>query len=187
MDQFIIFIKTKINISDDDLQVILSKFKERTLDKGQFIVKKGQIVNHYFYVISGALRFFYGEYDQQNTSWVVFQDDFFTEISSLGPQLPTRFTIEAIEPSKILYIERADMEILYKQIPVWQEFGRKLWETMAIRMIGQIISFQTLSAEERYLEFMKVPQLIQRVPVKHLASFLGITPNALSRIRKNIK
>ena len=79
------------------------------------------------------------------------------------------------------------MDSLYKQLPAWQEFGRKTWEQMSVRMINQIISFQTLSAEDRYLEFMKNPDLIQRVPVKHLASWLGITPNALSRIRKNIR
>ena len=187
MDQLSNFINARVAINADDLQVILSKFKERTLEKGQFIVRKGQIVNHYFFLRSGALRFFYGDYEQENTSWVVFQDDFFTEISSLAPQVPTRFNIEAIEPSDIIYIDRVDMELLYKQFPAWQEFGRKLWETMSVRMISQIISFQTLSAEERYLEFMKTPELIKRVPVKHLASFLGITPSSLSRIRKNIK
>lgn len=79
------------------------------------------------------------------------------------------------------------MEKLYKEFPAWQEFGRITWEAMAVRMIDQIISFQTLSAEERYLEFMAKSELIQRVPVKQIASYLGITPNALSRIRKNIK
>jgi len=85
----------------------------------------------------------------------------------------------------LAYIDKQEMEKLYKEFPAWQEFGRKIWETMAVRMIDQIISFQTLSAEERYLEFMKTPELIQKVPVKQIASFLGITPNALSRIRKN--
>ena len=79
------------------------------------------------------------------------------------------------------------MDFLYSHIPAWQEFGRKVWEQMSVRMIHQIVSFQTLSAEERYLQFMNTPELLQKVPVKHLASFLGITPNALSRIRKTIK
>ena len=187
MDHLSNFIRTRVAINHEDLEVILSKFEEKTLEKGQFILKKGQIADRYFYLQSGVLRFFYGEYEQENTSWVVFQDDFFTEISSLNPQIPTRFNIEAIEPSIIYYINRTDMELLYKQFPAWQEFGRKLWETMSVRMVNQILSFQTLSAEERYLEFMNTPQLIQRVPVKHLASFLGITPSSLSRIRKNIK
>jgi CRP-like cAMP-binding protein len=186
MKQLTDFIKSKIHIEETDLQVVLSKFKERTVNKGQFILKKGQIAHQYFFIKSGGCRFFYGDYDQENTTWVVFQDDFFTEISSLNPQKPTRFNVEVIETTKLLYIEKSDMDALYKQIPAWQEFGRKTWETMSVRMIEQILSFQTLTAEERYLEFMKNPDLIQKVPVKNLASYLGITPNALSRIRKNI-
>jgi len=187
MDQLSLFIKSRVAVSDNELQAILSKFKSKSFDKGQFILRRGQIARHYYYLHSGALRFCYGEAEQENTAWLALQNEFFTEISSLSPQVPTRFNIEAIEASEILYIDKDDMEALYKQFPVWQEFGRKLWEAMSVRMIDQIVSFQTLSAEDRYLEFMKTPQFIRRVPVKYLASFLGITASSLSRIRKNIK
>lgn len=187
MEQFIQFIKSKVNIEDSELETILSKFKQKTLEKGKFVLRKGQIAHQYFYINSGGLRFFFGEYDQEETSWVVFKNEFFTEISSLHHQKPSRFNIEAIENTDLFYIDNLDMENLYKQFPTWQEFGRKTWEEMSARMVEQIISFQTLSAEDRYLESMKTPELIQKVPVKHLASFIGITPNALSRIRKNIK
>lgn len=187
MKEFSDFIKSKVLIEQSNLEVILSNFKHKSVRKGQSILKRGQIANQYFYIKSGALRFFYGEFDQQLTAWVVFLDEFFTEISSLGPQKPTRFNIEAIEDTELLCIDKQDMEKLYKEFPAWQEFGRITWENMAIRMINQIISFQTLSAEERYLEFMTNSELIKRIPVKQMASYLGITPNALSRIRKNIK
>jgi len=88
-------------------------------------------------------------------AWVIVKDEFFTEISSLNPELPTRFNIQAIEKTELFQIHKNDMELLYAQIPAWQEFGRVTWENMAIRMINQIISFQTLSVEERYLEFMR--------------------------------
>ena len=187
MREFSDFIKSKVAIQQSDLEVILSTFKTKRIKKGHLILKRGQIARQYFYIRSGALRFFFGEFDEQLTAWVVFQNEFFTEISSLNPQKPTRFNIEAIEDSELIYIDKPEMEALYRQFPAWQEFGRITWETMAVRMIDQIISFQTLSAEERYLEFMAKSELIQRVPVKQIASYLGITPNALSRIRKNIK
>lgn len=181
------FIKSKTTIEESTLQTILSNFKIKKVKKGELILKRGQIAYQYFYIKSGALRFFYGESDQQLTAWVVLKNEFFAEISSLSPQKPTRFNIEAIENSELFYIDKPEMEKLYKQFPVWQYFGRITWEAMAVRMINQIISFQTLSAEERYLEFMADSELLQRVPVKQIASYLGITPNALSRIRKNIK
>jgi CRP-like cAMP-binding protein len=187
MQQLSAFIKSKVSISENDLDIVLTKFQELLLEKGNFVLKTGQIAIHYYFIRSGALRFYYGDYEEQLTAWVIVRDEFFTEISSLNPQIPTRFNIEAIEKTELLAIHKDDMERLYRQIPAWQEFGRITWENMAIRMINQIISFQTLSAEERYLEFMQNAELMKRVPVKQIASYLGITPNALSRIRKNIK
>jgi CRP-like cAMP-binding protein len=187
MQQLADFIRSKVEIDATDLQMILSEFKERKVKKGQFVLKKGQIANQYFFINSGALRFSFGDYDLRDTSWVVFQNQFFTEMASLMPQKPTRFNIEAIEDTELRYLNKAEMELLYSQFPVWQEFVRKTWEGLAVGMIEQIVNFQTLSAEERYLEFLKNPELIQKLPVKTLASLLGITPNALSRIRKNIR
>ncbi len=187
MEEFITFIKTIIWIDDLDLQLVLSRCTERQIPKGKMILKKGQIANQYFFIVSGGVWFFYDRNDQENTTWVTFKNEFFTEISSLNPQKPSRFNIEAIEDTKLVVIDKKDMDFLYGHIAVWEEFGRKIWEAMSVRMIDQILNFQTLSAEERYLEFMNNPELIQKIPVKQLAAVLGITPNALSRIRKNIR
>lgn len=187
MKEFRDFIQSKVSIQDLELEVILSIFKTKHVKKGQLILKRGQIADQYFYIRSGAVRFFFGEFDEQLTAWVVFQNEFFTEISSLNPSKPTRFNIEAIGDTELLYIDKQEMEVLYKQFPAWQEFGRITWEAMAVRMIDQIINFQTLSAEERYLKLMGNSEIIKKLPVKQIASYLGITPNALSRIRKNIR
>ena len=154
--------------------------------KGKLILKIRQIANQYFFIVSGGVRFFYNRNNQENTTWVTFKNEFFTEISSLNPQKLSRFNIEAIEDTKLVVIDKKDMDFLYGHVAVWEEFGRKIWEAMSARMIDQIVNFQTLSAEERYLQFMNNPELIQKIPVKQLAAVLGITPNALSRIRKNI-
>lgn len=186
MKEFSDFIKSHVSISETDLTIVLSKFKEKTIKKGTLVLRKGQIANQYFYIKSGALRLFYGEYDEQHTSWAFFQNTFFTEISSLNPQAPTRFNIEAVEATELLVITKAEMEQLYKLLPVWQEFGRKIWEEMCIKQVDQNLQYQTLSAKEKYLELLKNSDFIKKIPVKQLASILGITPNALSRIRKNI-
>jgi CRP-like cAMP-binding protein len=155
--------------------------------KGKLIFRKGQIANQYFFIISGGIRFFYEQDGQENTTWISFKNEFFTEISSLNPQRPSRFNIETIEDSELVVIDKKDMDFLYAHISAWEEFGRKIWEETAVRMIDQIINFQTLSAEERYMEFMSNPEFLKKIPVKQLAAILGITPNALSRIRKHIK
>jgi len=151
------------------------------------VLKKGGIATQYFFIVSGGLRFFYGGHNEENTAGVIFKNEFFTDISSLNPQKPSRFNIEAIEDTELIVIDKKDMDFLYGHITVWQEFGRKIWEAISIRMIDQILNFQTLSAKERYITLMNNPELIQKIPIKQLAKVLGITPNSLSRIRKNIR
>ncbi|KEO75658.1 Crp/Fnr family transcriptional regulator [Anditalea andensis] len=187
MEEFIAFIKGIVWIDDLDLQLVLSRCSEKQVPKGKLILRRGQIAQQYFFVVSGGVRFFYDGEDKENTSWVMFKNEFFTEISSLHPQKPTRFNIEATEATKLVVIEKNDMDFLYAQITAWEEFGRKIWEATTVRMIDQLLNFQTLSAEERYLSFMANSELIQKVPVKQLAAVLGITPNALSRIRKKMR
>lgn len=187
MEKFIAFIRSIVSIDESDLQIVLSRCRTKKVSKGKLILKKGQIANQYFFIVSGGVRFFYELNDQENTTWITFKNEFFTEISSLNPQKPTRFNIEAIEDTELVVIEKKDMDFLYGYVPSWQEFGRKIWEAISVRMIDQILNFQTLSAEERYLEIMNNPEFLQKIPIKQLAAVLGITPNALSRIRKNIR
>lgn len=187
MKEFSDYISSRVHISETDLQSVLLKFNEKTFKKGSLVLRKGQIANQYFFIKSGGLRLFYGEHDEQHTSWVFFKNDFFTEISSLQAQIPTRFNIEAIEPTQLLVISKDKMDQLYKQFPVWQEFGRKIWEEMCIRQIDQNLNYQTLSAKEIYLKMLRNSEFVKKLSVKQLATILGITPNALSRIRKDIK
>lgn len=187
MEEFVRFIKGIIWIDELDLQLVLARCRERQIVKNKLLLRKGQIASQYFFIVSGGVRFFYEAHDQEYTTWVMFENEFFTEISSLHPQKPSRFNIEAIEETKLIVIDKKDMDFLYGQVAVWEEFGRKIWEATTMRMIDQIMNFQTLSAEERYLNFLENSELIQKAPVKQVAAVLGITPNALSRIRKKIR
>ena len=116
-------------IDDLDLQLVLSRCTERQVPKGKMILRKGQIANQYFFIVSGGVRFFYYLNDQECTTWVTFKNEFFTEISSLNPQKPSRFNIEAIEETKLVVIDKKDMDFLYAHVAVWEEFGRKYGKT----------------------------------------------------------
>jgi len=187
MEKFVAFIRGIIAIDEVELEIVLSKCRLKKVSKGRLILKQGQIANQYYFIHSGGLRFFYKTPNQENTTWVSFANDFFAEISSLHPQQPTRFNIQAIEDTELVVIDKKDMDFLYGHIACWEEFGRKVWEATTARMVDQLLNFQTLTAEERYLKFIGNPEFMQKVPVKQLAAVLGITPNALSRIRKNIR
>lgn len=187
MDKLRNYIKSQINIDDADLEVILSNFKELKIAKDKFALKQGQMATNYFFVKSGGLRVYFDHNDRQITSWIALENEFFTDLSSLKNQLPSKFNIEAIEETVLLTIKLDKMEQLYKQFPLWQQFGRQIWEANFLKLVEGIIGFQTLTAEERYLSAMQESELLQRVPLKHLASFLGVTPTSLSRLRKKIQ
>ncbi len=180
------FIKSQINISDEVLQTIVSNFHEHTIKKNRFLIKKGQVVSSYYFIKSGGLRIYFDKDDQQITGWLAFKNDFFSELNSLKSGQSTQFSIQAIEDCTLMMIDNLQMELLYKQFPLWQQFGRLIWENAFLKVINGILSYQTMTAEERYLSMMKQSDLLQRVPLKQLASYLGITQTSLSRIRKNI-
>jgi CRP-like cAMP-binding protein len=181
------FIKSQINITDGDLRIILSKFHERIIGKDRFLIKKGQVVNSYYFIESGGLRIYLDKGDNQITGWLAFQNDFFTELRSLKSGKPSQFNIQAIENTTLQSIEKSQMELLYSQFPTWQQFGRQIWEDAFLKVIQGILNFQTMTAEERYIAMMKQSNLLQRVPLKQLASYLGVTQTSLSRLRKSIK
>ncbi|GAB3898839.1 Crp/Fnr family transcriptional regulator [Larkinella knui] len=187
MEELENFIKSTIQVDTSALVTIVSNFKVRSVAKGKFILKQGHIATDYFFIKSGAIRIYYDADDKQITGWIALENEFFTELSSLKSQKPSRFTIQTLEDTVLLTITNDKMEKLYKQYPEWQQFGRLVWETAFLKVIDGILDYQTKTAEERYLTALERSDLLQRVPLKHLSSYLGITPTSLSRLRKNIK
>jgi CRP-like cAMP-binding protein len=187
MSKFKNYIKSQINIDETELDIIISNFTELKIAKDRFALKQGQVVNNYFFVQSGGLRIYFDHNDKQITTWLALENEFFTDLASLKNQNPSKFYFQAIEDSILLTIKADKMEQLYIQFPKWQQFGRQIWEINFMHLVEGIIGFQTLTAEERYLALMNNSELLQRVPLKQLASFLGITQTSLSRLRKKIK
>lgn len=186
MDELSNFIRTMINISERDLECILSNFKAITFGKNKYVLKKNQFCTKFYFVKSGGVRIWFEKGDTPITAWLIFENDFFSELSSLKSGKPSQFNIQAITDTTLLAIDKNSMEYLYEQFPQWQCFGRLIWENAFLKVIDGIISHQTLTAEERYLSALQQSNLIQKIPLKQLASFLGMTPTSLSRIRKKI-
>ena len=178
------FITSHLFIADDELELILSHFKEREIVKDTLLLRQGHIARDYIFVKKGALRVFFNHADQEVTGWVALENEFLCDLISLKSQVPSFMNMQALEDSTVCTISYSHMEMLYARFPDWQKFGRLLWERAFMRVLEGVIMFQTQSAEERYKNTLRQSELIQRVPLKHLSSFLGITPSSLSRLRK---
>jgi CRP-like cAMP-binding protein len=177
-------IKKYINPSLEDLEVIVNEFKIREIKKGRFLLKKGQISGDFIFIEKGCLRVFWERECDEITGWFAFEDEFFCELSSYLPNQPSKFGVQALEDTIIYYLEKSQMEQLYNEYPVWQELVRKFWEQVILHLINNVVSFQAETAEKRYERALQHPKLIQRIPLKYLSSYLGITPTSLSRLRK---
>lgn len=181
------FLEQKTDIPNADLENIISNFREIRLKKNDYFLKQGQRSYDYVFIQSGGLRIYLENEDRQITVWLAFENYFFAELSSLKNNTPSRLNIQAFENCLLYIIPFEKMEQLYVQYPSWQKFGREIWEQAYLNVIEGIIAHQTMTAEERYLMCLQQPEIMQRVPLKYMASFLGITTTSLSRLRKKIK
>ncbi|HEU4495468.1 MAG TPA: Crp/Fnr family transcriptional regulator, partial [Flavobacterium sp.] len=125
--------------------------------------------------------------DKEITVWLAFENYFFAELSSLKNNTTSRFSIQAFENCVLYTIPYVQMEQLFNQYPGWQKFGREIWEQAYLNVVDGIIAHQTMTAEERYLMALQQPEIMKRVPLRYVASFLGITTSSLSRLRRKIK
>ncbi|CAM1372638.1 conserved hypothetical protein [Tenacibaculum litopenaei] len=186
MDKLRAFILKYVDIPEQELRDILSFFQEKSLAKDKFIMKKEQVVTEYYFIASGGLIIYELIQEVQYTRYLAFENEFIGDISRLKSHTRSSSYIKALEDTLVYSISHQEMERLYDRYPKWQKFGRLLWEDAFASVLRGVHNFQTLTAKERYLDLLKRSDLIFRVPLKDLAFFLGITPQSLSRIRKEI-
>ena len=186
MKQLKSHIESRIKIEEIDLENILGKFEYSTLEKNEQLIKFRQFTTKYFFIEKGSARIVIETPEKEVTPWILFEGSFISNIESIRQKTHSNFKVVALEDTQVYSISVQEMNKLYKQYPEWQTFGRIMMEDAFLSVINILISFQTMDAETRYLELLKQSNAIQRVPLKQLASYLGITPNSLSRIRKQI-
>ncbi|SHM64923.1 cAMP-binding domain of CRP or a regulatory subunit of cAMP-dependent protein kinases [Chryseobacterium carnipullorum] len=181
-------IKNTISISDDDLDFMASLFNPTALKKGDYFLEIGKRCDQIAFIKTGMLRIFYpNARGEETTCYFSLPNEFVTSFSSFTTQSLSTENIQAILPSELFVINKHDLEMLYQKIPAVQEFGRIAAENLAIIMEKRISLFLNNSADERYQFLLKNnPILIQKVPLQYLASYLGMSPQHLSRLRRGI-
>ncbi len=184
MERFSHSISQYIDLTEADLANILLRFQTKEMKKGRFLLRSGQTGSEFIFIEKGCLRVFREQGAGEVSGWFAFEDDFFCELSSFLSQQPSTFSVQAIEDTSISYITRPDMEKLFLEVPVFETFIRRFWEQVISHLVSNMVSFQTETAEKRYERALKHPKLLQRVPLKYLSSYLGVTPSSLSRLRK---
>lgn len=176
------------SFSDDELELIVSRFAPKSYKQKEFILNEGQVASDISFIVTGLVRNFYLRDGKEITTYLESDLGFIAAYSSFITQKRSIENIQCIEDTEILSIGYKEMEELYKELPKWQVIGRILAEHNYICMADRLMRLQSVPAKEKYLEFLTTAsnKIVQRTPLVYIASYLGIAPESLSRIRKNI-
>ena len=177
-----------IPLDEEERKDLSKKVIERKIKRRQFILQEEDICKHYTFVAEGCFKKF--QVDQKGTEHnlqFIAENDWIMEIDSFYNEKPSRVFIEAIEPSIILQITKPDLINLFMSNPKFNRNFRVIIENRFVELENRVLQAISSTAEERYLTFLaQYPKLSQRLPNTQIASYLGITPEFLSKIRKEI-
>lgn len=181
-------IQKKINLSDEEKNAITPYFIPRQLKKKQFLLREGEICRHMAFVSTGLLRTYnIDEKGIEHMSLFGWEGWWLSDFSSFLTGVASVSYIDAMEDSELLLISRADYEALTIRVPKMDRFFRILYQNSIITKERRLRNSITYGAKERYIEFMESSQLvISRIPQNMVASYLGIAPETLSRIKRKL-
>jgi len=181
-------IEEDVSIPDSEWEYAAGLFRTGTYTKDSFLIRAGETMDSLFSINRGLVRFYYiTESGREFNKYFVMDNRFFGSYSSLFLRLPCGFYIQALEETETLVLSRDSLEDLYNRHPCWERLGRLCAISFINHMERREKELLLDPLQVRYTRFLnEYPDLINRIPQYHIASYLGVTDVALSRIRKRM-
>lgn len=177
-----------IPLDDEAREALAAKVTSKKIRRRQYLLQDGDVCRHYNFVLNGCLRMYL--IDEKGTEHVLqfaTEGGWIADIGSLHTDQPSYFCIDALEPTEVLRIAKEDLIDLYVKHPAFDRYFRVLTENAFVGMQQRVMQNISSTAETRYLQFLeKYPHLFNRIPLVQIASFIGVTPEFLSKIRRNL-
>ncbi len=181
------FVKKTVPVTNQELELIDKYFEQNTLRKKEYLLEDNSICNFLGFIANGSIRHFHIKNGLEKTCDISFENSWVTDFQSFTTETPCIMNLQAMENSIIYSIQKKNLGNLFQDCPKYESFGRIMAEEVANRATRIAISLSSDKPEERYLNLINNrPDFFQRVPQKHIANFLGISPESLSRIRARI-
>ncbi len=173
-------------ITKEEEATILSAFEPVTIKKRKDLLVSGQTCNYLYFITQGCLRSFYiNSKGIEHIYQIRMDNSWISDLESFFSKSPAKYNIEAIEDSNMLRISHEQFEQLLIKIPRLERYFRILFQKAYINALNRLNATMWETAMDRYNEMLKEnPEIFQRVPLVYIASYLGITPESLSRIRR---
>ncbi|WP_299529141.1 Crp/Fnr family transcriptional regulator [Ulvibacterium sp.] len=182
------YLKNLSHSTPQEIDSIKPDLKITAYGKGDFFLKRGEVQKDMGFISEGLVRRYYiNEKGNQITTGFAKENEYLTDYPAFIQQRPTKYFLQCIEPSVIIGIPYTIIQLSYEEFTNGQLYGRLMAEQTLTILNDRIEGFLFYTAEERYLKFIREhPELMNRVSLTHLSSFLGIERQSLSRIRKRI-
>ncbi len=187
-ESFIETIKKQISISSSEEDYIRSTVQYRTFKKGEFLVKQNEVCKSINFIVSGCVKTIY--LDHKGNEHVMFfsvENWWAGDSGSFYSQTPADYTVECLEETTVIQNSLSDLEELYLRVPIMERFFRILVQNAYVNLQKKMVQYLSLSTKERYLIFnKKYSDIEQRVPQYLIASYLGVTKEFFSKMKKEI-
>ncbi|MFV0471443.1 MAG: Crp/Fnr family transcriptional regulator [Paludibacteraceae bacterium] len=182
------YLSSNLNIDEKDISLIQKNCMIKEYKKGEFLLQNEGYCRHTFFVEKGMLRqYTIDDKGKEHTLYFAPESWFVTESETVYFNKPSPYFIEAMENSKVAFIDDDFIKKLEEKRPAFRDFNNFLLYNQIRVLQNRIIMLMSRSAEERYLQFIETyPDILLRVPQTTIASYLGITPESLSRVRKHL-
>ncbi len=176
-----------VAIPENELQIAITKFKQTSFQKGDHILSEGQVCKNLYFVNSGLAKSYLSQDGKEHIRQFAAENDFLVDLGSFLSQTESPFNLQAIEDTDTLQISFEDLNNLFNSSFYFMKLGKLIADRSTISLIKRSVSLVKDEAKQRYLDFItERPLLAQRIPQFMIASYLGITAESLSRVRKEI-
>lgn len=175
-----------VDITEQEEEIILSAFEQTSVKKKKDLLVPGEVCKYVYFVTKGGLRsYFVDSKGVEHIYQIRLDNSWISDLESFFSQRPSKYYIEAMEDTQMLRISHEQLEQLYHEVPKLERYFRILFQKAYINALERLNATMWESAVERYNDMLKEhSDIFQRVPLTYIASYLGITPESLSRIRK---
>ncbi len=174
-------------ISDKEWAFFVSKLSRQEFPKNHIVLETGQIEDYLSFVERGIIRYYIPKLENDLTFTFVFDNSFVSGYDSFLTRKPSTYHIATLTKTILWRLTYTDLQTIYNETEIGNLIGRQASEDLFIKKSKRELSLLNETAEQRYQNlFTEQPHLIQHIPLKYIASYVGVTPQALSRIRKRI-
>lgn len=186
-DKLLNLISTHINFNDVDIDLVKVLFEPVKHKRNDFLELENKIPRNLYFINNGFVRVFHYQKGNEITSHINCPPGFITSFNSFLNQKISRDIVKCVTDCDLLKISRKNFDILYQKSTDWDVFSKSIYEKSLLYNEERTQDMITCTADERYHKLMKNhPEIIQNVPLQYIASYLGIEPQSLSRIRRKI-